>query len=152
MQISLARKPAGGVPVYRQIARQIRGEIEAARLRPGSRLPPIRSLAHQLGVNRDSVAQAYEELVAAGLPGSTVGRGTFVRTSSAAPPRPPEPFQPALSRLTERLLDFERSRPSFVTAGAAVPMHALIPDPALYPAAAFRRVLSRVLADGGPDL
>ncbi len=147
MQISLARETAGGVPVYRQIASQIHGEIDAARLRPGSRLPPIRSLARQLGVNRDTVAQAYEELVAAGLLESTVGRGTFVRT-----PAPGEPFQPVLSGLTERLLDFERARPSFVTAGDAVPMHALIPDPALYPAAAFRRVLNRVLADGGPDL
>jgi GntR family transcriptional regulator/MocR family aminotransferase len=54
--------------------------------------------------------------------------------------------------VTERLLEFERTRPRFVTTGEAVAMHALIPDPALYPVDAFRRVLNHVLADGGADL
>ena len=31
-------------------------------------------------------------------------------------------------------------------------MHALIPDPALYPAEAFRRALNRALQEGGPEL
>jgi DNA-binding transcriptional MocR family regulator len=138
-------------PVYRQIAEQIRGEIESAQLEVGARLPPIRDLAKSLGVNRDTVAQAYETLVEAGVLESTVGRGTFVaaahrQNGSAAP------FQPSFPPLVERLLAFERARPRFGLARGAIPMHAVVPDPSLYPAEAFRKALSRVLARGGPEL
>ena len=45
-----------GVPVYRQIAGQIRERVESGALAQGDRLPAIRDLARQLGVNRDTVA------------------------------------------------------------------------------------------------
>jgi GntR family transcriptional regulator/MocR family aminotransferase len=153
VRISLERDTAGaGLPVYRQIAERIRDAIADERLDPGTRLPPIRSLARDLGVNRDTVAMAYEELAAAGLIESTVGRGTFVRGPASEAGSAAGPWLPALSAETERLLEFERARPRFATSGDAVPMHALLPDPALYPAEAFRRVLNRVLAEGGADL
>ena len=66
-------------PVYRQIADHIRNQIETGELRPGTRLPTIRALAADVGVNRDTVALAYESLSSAGLLDSVVGRGTFVR-------------------------------------------------------------------------
>lgn len=148
MRISLQRGARrNGAPVYRQIAQQIRDEIAAGRLRDGARLPPIRELARRLGVNRDTVALAYEALASSGAVESAVGRGTFVRARTAA-----EPFQPQLSALAERLLEFERARPRFGHGGDAVPMHALIPDPALYPIDAFRRVLNRVLGERGREL
>jgi DNA-binding transcriptional regulator YhcF (GntR family) len=71
-----------GRPVYRQIAEQFAREIEDGRLADGARLPPIRDLAQTLSVNRDTVALAYDALATAGLVESTVGRGTFVRTST----------------------------------------------------------------------
>jgi len=150
MRIPLEREPGRAEgPVYRQIAAHIRTEVEGERLAPGSRLPPIRELAAELGVHRDTVALAYESLAEEGVVESAVGRGTFVRGGRdgdvAHGP-------PALSALVERLLDFERARPRFGSAEDAVPMHALVPDPALYPADAFRRVLNRVLADGGAEL
>jgi len=153
MRIQLERgSGAASTPVYQQIAAQIRREIDGEALRAGSRLPPIRDLARQLGVNRDTVAQAYEQLVAAGLVESTVGRGTFV-----APPRgsevPPGSAQGAsFSPLTERLMAFERARPRFGSGQDAVPMHTLVPDPSLYPADAFRKALNRVLSEGGAEL
>jgi DNA-binding transcriptional MocR family regulator len=54
--------------------------------------------------------------------------------------------------VVERLLEFERARPRFGSARDAVAMHALIPDPSLYPAEPFRRALNRALARGGPEL
>ena len=56
----------GGRPVYQQIAAQFRAEIEARRLGAGDRLPTIRDLARELGVNRDTVALAYEALAPPG--------------------------------------------------------------------------------------
>jgi len=145
-----------GRPVYRQIAEAVRRAIRAQELAAGARLPAIRDLARQLGVNRDTVATAYEALAADGLVESTVGRGTFV-SASAAPPaaafaQPPAPFAPPLAPGIERLLEFERNRPRFGSSRDAVPMHALVPDPSLYPADAFRRAVNRALSRGGPEL
>jgi DNA-binding transcriptional MocR family regulator len=153
MEIDLERNPArDGRPVYRQIAEHIRREIEGGRLGGGSRLPPIRDLARTLKVNRDTVALAYEALAAAGDVESTVGRGTFVRPPSRLPVLAGEPRPPEFSPLTEKLRDFERARPRFGSAVDAVPMHSLVPDPSLFPADVFRKVLGRVLQQGGPEL
>jgi DNA-binding transcriptional MocR family regulator len=138
--------------VYRQISDHIRLEVADGRLEAGDRLPPIRDLARDLGVNRDTVALAYEELVNAGVAVSTVGRGTFVAPARSSGTPDVEDFQPSLAPLTERLLDFEHARPRFGSAANAVPMHSLVPDQSLYPADAFRRVLNRVLQRSGPEL
>lgn len=152
MHISLERDTTRDErPVYRQIADQIRGEIETARLEVGARLPPIRDLARTLGVNRDTVALAYESLANAGVLESSVGRGTFVAAPATRPADAP-PFQPAFSPLVERLLVFERARPHFGSARGAIPLHGVVPDPSLYPADAFRKALSRVMQRGGPEL
>jgi GntR family transcriptional regulator/MocR family aminotransferase len=153
MEIALERDPArDGRPVYRQIADSILREIEGGRLGGGARLPPIRDLAHKLQVNRDTVALAYEELSSAGLVESSVGRGTFVRAPAGATGLGGASYQPAFSPLTEKLRDFERARPRFGTATDAVPMHSLVPDPALYPTDAFRKLLGRALLDRGAEL
>jgi 2-aminoadipate transaminase len=151
MKIVLDRdgaSPAG--PFYRQIADQLRGAIAAGRLGEGERLPPIRELAQRLGVNRDTVALAYESLAQEGFAEAGVGRGTFARRPPGAPAL--EPVAPSLSPLVERLLEFERARPRHGAASDTVALHALVPDPALYPVDAFRRALGRVLARDGAEL
>jgi DNA-binding GntR family transcriptional regulator len=64
--------------VAAQIVAYLRRAIEAGRLAPGAKLEPIRVLAKELGLNRETVATAYRELETLGLTESTVGRGTFV--------------------------------------------------------------------------
>jgi DNA-binding transcriptional MocR family regulator len=154
MEIALervARGPDGAAPpVYRQIAEQVRAAIEGGRLGAGDRLPTIRDLARRLAVNRDTVSVAYETLAREGWVESTVGRGTFVRGRAGA--APPPPFEPVLSPLVDRLLDFERARMRFQAPAGTAPLHALVPDPALYPVDEFRRALNRVLTRGGSDL
>ena len=153
MEIALQRGAGReGRAVYRQISDHIRHEVADGRLEAGDRLPPIRDLAKELGVNRDTVALAYEELVTAGVAVSTVGRGTFVTPVDASNAPSAEEFHTALAPLTERLLDFERARPQFGSTTNAVPMHSLVPDQSLYPADEFRRVLNRVLQQSGPEL
>ncbi len=56
------------------IATSVRDLVVAGRIGPGEALPPIRSLAAELGVNRNTVAAAYQLLVAAGV-AETHGRG-----------------------------------------------------------------------------
>ena len=152
MQISLDRGNGDGRPIYQRIAAAIRVELAAQRLAPGDRLPPIRELARRLGVNRDTVALAYEALAEAGVVEASVGRGTFVAERSAPRAAAAPVAPPPLSPLAQRVLDLEHARPRFGSADGAVPLHTLIPDPGLYPAEDFRRVLNRVLASGGPDL
>lgn len=152
MHISLERDAARDRrPVYRQIADHIRAQIETKQLGAGDRLPPIRDLAKDLGVNRDTVALAYEALAGDGMVESAVGRGTFVAHDSL-PANGHDAFEPVLSSHTDRLMAFERGRPRYGSAETAVPMHALIPDPSLYPLDAFRRALNKALQDGGPEL
>ena len=153
MRISLQRE-AGSErkPVYRQIAEQIRREIEAERLAAGQRLPAIRDLAKSFASiatpwrspTSNWRARAWSSRPSAGAP-------SCARTAGA-PARPPPISSPSSRRSPERLLELERSRPRFGSAGDAVPMHSLVPDPSLYPADAFRRVLNRVLTDGGAPL
>jgi len=65
-------------PLYRQIAEQIRLQVEAGILEPGERLPSTRELAEWLGVSRLVVKRAYELLREEGVLVSHVGRGSFV--------------------------------------------------------------------------
>lgn len=140
-------------PVYRQIADSIRRAVEAGELPEGGRLPSIRHLAHELGVNRDTAALAYEALVEDGLLESAVGRGTFVRSRRPArSSRAVAGRHLALAPQVERLLEFERSRPAPGRAESAAPLHSLIPDPRLYPVEGFRRAFNRVVARAGSDL
>ena len=68
----------------------LRDAVRSGRLAPGSMLPPSRSLAADLGLARNTVAEAYAELVAEGWLASRQGAGTWVLNpgGAQAPPRP----------------------------------------------------------------
>ncbi|GAA3771987.1 aminotransferase class I/II-fold pyridoxal phosphate-dependent enzyme [Microbacterium kribbense] len=57
-----------------EIADSVRDLRERGQLRAGDALPPVRTLAEHLGVNRNTVAAAYRQLTTAGLV-QTLGRG-----------------------------------------------------------------------------
>ena len=67
-----------GVPVYRQVADFIRGEILCGRYPRGSRLPATRKLAEEFGLNRATILAAFALLEQQRLIRSYVGRGSFV--------------------------------------------------------------------------
>jgi GntR family transcriptional regulator / MocR family aminotransferase len=62
----------------------LRDAVRSGRLAPGTMLPPSRSLAIDLGLARNTVAEAYAELVAEGWLASRQGAGTWVVNVSAA--------------------------------------------------------------------
>ncbi|EPH40403.1 PLP-dependent aminotransferase family protein [Streptomyces aurantiacus] len=69
------------------LIRALRAAVQDGRLAPGTRLPPYRSLAADLGVARNTVADAYAELVAEGWLTARQGSGTRVADRAAPPPR-----------------------------------------------------------------
>lgn len=77
--LQIAVEPATGVPLHRQVYDGVRDAIVAGRLAPGGRLPSSRVLASDLGVGRNTVLQAYEQLRSEGYVTGRRGGGTRVR-------------------------------------------------------------------------
>lgn len=68
----------GEEPIYRQLIRYIKTEVDSGSLPSGTRLPASRDLAQQLNISRISVVNAYAELRSEGYLSAHAGRGTFV--------------------------------------------------------------------------
>ncbi|HVW10684.1 MAG TPA: PLP-dependent aminotransferase family protein [Bryobacteraceae bacterium] len=106
-------------PIYRQLGQYVQRLIGNGELQAGDRLPPTRELAGQLGLNRTTVSAAYEWLESEGLIEGAVGRGSFVRGSTARKPAAiewnriltPSLFGSAGSPASNAI-DFTSSRPS----------------------------------------
>ncbi|WP_328697964.1 MocR-like pyridoxine biosynthesis transcription factor PdxR [Streptomyces sp. NBC_00342] len=73
------------------LIRALRDAVREGLLAPGTRLPPYRSLAADLGLARNTVADAYAELVAEGWLTARQGSGTRVAEGAAPPPRARKP-------------------------------------------------------------
>lgn len=69
---------ASTVPLYLQLAAQIRSAVRSGRLDSGTRLPSARNLATELGVARITVSTAYDQLVAEGYLEARARRATTV--------------------------------------------------------------------------
>ncbi len=76
--LAIALDRDGEEPIYRQLIRHIRMQIESGTLPAGARLPASRDLARQLNISRISVVNAYAELRSEGYLSAHAGRGTFV--------------------------------------------------------------------------
>lgn len=70
--------PVSRLPLYRQLYNALRSAILAGRLAAGARLPSTRALATELGVSRNTVVNAFEQLAAEGYLEGKVGSGTRV--------------------------------------------------------------------------
>jgi GntR family transcriptional regulator len=75
LQIDLA----SSVPVYEQIANGLRAELVAGEFDPGAKLPTVRTLAIDLGVHHNTVAEAYRQLANEGWLELKRHRGATVR-------------------------------------------------------------------------
>jgi GntR family transcriptional regulator/MocR family aminotransferase len=93
-------------PLFRQLYDRLRAAVLAGELRPGVRLPSTRALAAALGVSRNTVMAAFEQLLAEGYLEGRVGAGTFVTHT-----------------LPDDLLRLrQRARPVEVSPGSAQPL------------------------------
>lgn len=159
-------------PLGEQIVSQLAGAIQAGRLAPGERLPSIRALAGELGVNRNTVAHAFRELAQKGYVETRYGGGSVVSAPAEAPPAQPAaeaagPAAPAVDGGAFTATDWERRlarrlngslaggrAPQLGPAGQADPinMFQLRPQTDLFPQDRFRQCLNTVLSRPGRAL
>ncbi|HEY3048927.1 MAG TPA: PLP-dependent aminotransferase family protein [Polaromonas sp.] len=135
----------------RELYELIKSEILMGSLSGGTRLPPSRILGQEIGVSRNTVLHAYDQLLAEGYVTATVGRGTFVADVPLDPSRchktttpkalssgPEDGGRAVLSSRGARLL--ERRGASDRQWGAFA---AGVPDVSLFPRDIWARLLGR---------
>lgn len=91
--------PSSPVPVYAQIAEQVKRAIATGVLRPGDALPSLRDVALRLRINPRTIANAYKQLEFEGIVETRHGTGSFI-TQQAQPP-----VDAHRRRVLERALD-----------------------------------------------
>jgi Transcriptional regulators containing a DNA-binding HTH domain and an aminotransferase domain (MocR family) and their eukaryotic orthologs len=156
MRIPLDRQSA--IPLYQQIETYLRQGILSGSLAADTRLPASRQLAHDLGVNRITVENAYSELEIEGLIYSRMGSGTYVLPVNPLLTLPKDGLG-ASWPLWQQNVEFQskatRRNPSDeVSKKTARHPHPIsfasgIGDADLFPADDFRKVLQTVMRRDG---
>ncbi|MFF8671151.1 PLP-dependent aminotransferase family protein [Streptomyces sp. NPDC015242] len=123
--VDLHLEPAGP-GLRRGMTDALREAVRSGRLAPGTRLPSSRSLAADLGVARNTVADAYADLVAEGWLTARQGSGTRVAERQVVPPAGTAPHPR------------ERARPAYDLRPGS-------PDLASFPRAEWLRAARRAL-------
>jgi len=132
-------------PLGRQFVRRLRLAIENGLFKPSSRLLPSRELALRLGLSRNTVTSAIEQLIAEGYLESRVGSGTFIVGEIVRRPIFEETAPRTLPAGAERFLAV---RPLLERYGmTSGPLRAGIPDLAQFPHATWARITRRKLAE-----
>ena len=78
--------PHSHLPIYLQIADEIRAAVAAGIYRPGEALPSLRAMAVEIHVNPNTVQRAYDELEREGLIYASAARA--FSSPSKGPRRP----------------------------------------------------------------
>ncbi|MFJ7291872.1 MocR-like pyridoxine biosynthesis transcription factor PdxR [Streptomyces collinus] len=87
-----------GPGLRRGLTDALREAVRSGRLAPGTRLPSSRALSADLGIARNTVADAYADLVAEGWLTARQGSGTRVAAREVVPPSGTAPHPRALTR------------------------------------------------------
>ncbi len=122
----------------------IRQAILDRRLESGTAMPPTRVLASELGLGRNTVVRAYDQLLVEGYLESRVGAGTFVSEAVISTPSPTRPRRlighraDGMSRRGNRIVSNAAS--SRLQTGAFMPG---IPDVTDFPFATWRRLIAK---------
>lgn len=141
----------GPDPLHRQLYDQLRETILTGRLSAGARLPSTRALARDLGVSRNTVTAAFDQLLAEGYLEGRVGAGSFVTSelpeevlsvetgqASGRAAVDESPRRRGLSRRGERLAALRRRGPRRSLAFAPG-----LPDLAGFPFDIWSRLMTR---------
>ena len=135
--------PEAGKPLTAQLYEQLRRAITGGRLLPGDLLVPSRQLADELRVSRHTVTTAYGRLVAEGYAEGRAGGGSVVASASpAAPKRAGTAAALGPSPKFAGWSPYFRPPPY----GCRFDLRPGLPDPALFPAAQWRRRVAAAIA------
>ncbi len=146
--LSIVLERGGRTPAWLQIANAVIEAIRRGRLAPGTALPGTRELAGRIGVNRKTVQQSYDELIAQGWLTTEATRGTFV--SAMLPSMGPDTI-PASTARRDAAFALRRRPPDLPV---ALPASGVLrfddgaPDTRLIPAELVSRAWRRALLDG----
>ena len=92
---------ASPLPVYVQLAEQIRLLVRRGALSAGDALPTVRELAVALGINANTVTRVYRDLQQEGLLRLERGLGTFVQRLHREPTLVDRDYQRIVKRTRE---------------------------------------------------
>lgn len=153
--------PTAPVPLYKQLYDEFRAAILAGRLKAGIKLPPTRELASELGISRNTVMAAYDQLTSEGYIEGHVGSGAWV---SSALPEEMLQSRPTTARATRRspqrrAISKRGARLVSVLptvrhqgAGKMLPFRCALPDLASFPFDVWTRLLSKYSRNPSHDL
>jgi GntR family transcriptional regulator len=79
--------PDSPVPPYEQLRRQFAVLVRSGALTAGDQLPTVRQLARDLGISKNTVVRAFQELERNGVVVAAGRRGTVVVEPTDLPPR-----------------------------------------------------------------
>jgi GntR family transcriptional regulator/MocR family aminotransferase len=149
--LTLALDPAAPAPLFRQLYEGLRRRILDGTLPPGVRLPATRGLAAELSVARNTVLNAYEQLLAEGYLEGKLGSGTYVSRTlpeemtqvrpAGERARPTPPPRRALSRRGELLAG--TSAAVARSSGAPRPFRPGVPALDAFPFETWLRLVAR---------
>jgi GntR family transcriptional regulator/MocR family aminotransferase len=151
---------AAPTPLFRQLYDGLRRSILDGTLASGMRLPATRGLAGDLGVSRNTVLNAYEQLLAEGYLEGKIGSGTYVSCTlpedmiqvcgGGEPERPRPRKRRTLSRRGELLARTSSSVSRF--GGVPQPFRPGIPALDAFPFETWMRLVARHHRRPGPAL
>jgi GntR family transcriptional regulator len=78
VNLAITVSTGSSIPIYKQIADQVRLAVAVGKLRVGDQLKSVRTLAEELVLNPNTVARAYSDLARDGLIEARPGRGVFI--------------------------------------------------------------------------
>lgn len=130
---------ATSAPLYLQLANAIVREVTSGRLTKGTKMPGTRAMADILVINRKTVIQAYDELMAQGWLEAAPSQGTFVSTKlPVIQPVPLDPKEPAhpdeLLRIRSSgfIAEYKTRPPHDIEINDGAPDHRLAPVDWIY--------------------
>jgi GntR family transcriptional regulator/MocR family aminotransferase len=147
---SLFPDRGSGETLGAQLTRRLRHAIETGFFAPGARLLPSRELARRLGVARNTVTAALDQLIAEGYLEARVGAGTYVTTTFTTPrPRAAttkRPLPPHANTLAAIKAELD------VLGTTAGPLRIGAPDLAEFPLRAWQQLSRKHLTSSGAQL
>lgn len=135
------------VPLQRQLFESFRKAILDGTLAEGTKLPPTRELAEELGVSRNCVVNAFRYLAAQGLVISSSGAGTRVAPLPQLRARVPPSTRSRRGRAS-RLASIVPD----VSSGTAGAFRPGVPAIDLFPLRTWRTIVARQWRDAAPLL